>query len=207
MKENKRTFAIMMIVLLLPIVVGVLLWNRLPDEMPSHWDFSGNVNNYTNKALMVFGVPVFEIALIWFSLWIIEKDPKRANIRAKSMNLVLWMVVIVCVTAQLSSYMYAMGVDFNVVIVSMYIMGIFFILLGNRMPKMEQSYTFGIRTPWTLDSVENWRLTHRFAGKIFVLGGFLTIITAMLNLPGYVFLIILIITCLAPIIYSAKIDK
>lgn len=39
------------------------------------------------------------------------------------------------------------------------------------MPRVAPNYTFGIRLPWTLASEDNWRRTHRFAGRVFVVCG------------------------------------
>lgn len=36
------------------------------------------------------------------------------------------------------------------------------------MPKLKQNYTIGIKVPWTLNSEENWNMTHRMAGKVYV---------------------------------------
>ena len=37
LKENKRTLIITSIVTILPILIGVFLWNRLPDVMATHF--------------------------------------------------------------------------------------------------------------------------------------------------------------------------
>ena len=42
---------------------------------------------------------------------------------------------------------------------------------GNYMPKCKQNFVMGIKMKWTLSSEENWYATHRFAGKLWVVGG------------------------------------
>lgn len=92
-------------------------------------------------------------------------------------------------------------------LICMYAIEIILVLIGGKIPSMEPSYTMGIRTHWNLNNEENWRLTHIFGGKSFVLGGGLIIISAMLNLPRYIFLIVLVVACLAPVVYSAMIGN
>ena len=41
--KNKRTLIITSIVILLPILVGMLLWNKLPDSMAIQFDLDCNV--------------------------------------------------------------------------------------------------------------------------------------------------------------------
>ena len=41
LKKNKWTMVVTSIIILLPIVVGILLWDKLPDQVPYHWDING----------------------------------------------------------------------------------------------------------------------------------------------------------------------
>lgn len=45
------------------------------------------------------------------------------------------------------------------------------IVMGNYLPTVKPNRTFGIRTRATLESEEVWKKTHRFAGRVYVLGG------------------------------------
>ena len=60
------------------------------------------------------------------------------------------------------------------------LVGIMLIIIGNYMPKFKQSYFCGIKTPWALADEENWYKTHRFGGKLWVLGGALMVIIPFL---------------------------
>ena len=41
-KKYKKTLIITAIVTLLPAVVGLLLWERLPEQIATHFDANGN---------------------------------------------------------------------------------------------------------------------------------------------------------------------
>lgn len=81
-----------------------------------------------------------------------------------------------------------------------------FAAIGNYLPKCRPNRTVGIRIPWTLGSEENWIATHRFAGKVWVIGGLIMVLAALLpEVPG------IIVTILAaaalsilPIAYSYR---
>ena len=62
-KENKKKLIITSIVILLPMIVGVFLWNVLPDKIPTHWDASGQVDGWSSKAFAVFGLPASFIVI------------------------------------------------------------------------------------------------------------------------------------------------
>ena len=80
-------------------------------------------------------------------------------------------------------------------------MGLMFIIVGNLLPKCPQTYTMGIKLPWTLASEENWNKTHRFGGKLWVGGGILTMATAFLG-SFWLLIGVLVVMVVAPTLYS-----
>ena len=81
------------------------------------------------------------------------------------------------------------------------LLGILFTVIGNYMPKAKQSYTMGIKLPWTLNSEENWNRTHRLAGFVWSVGGLLMIVNGFVQ---WVWLseIIVFAMIFIPIVYS-----
>ena len=43
-KKNLKVLIITSVVILLPILVGLILWNQLPEQIPSHWSASGEID-------------------------------------------------------------------------------------------------------------------------------------------------------------------
>ena len=64
LKENKRTWIITNIVVVLPVLIGVIFWNRLPDVMATHFGMNNAANGFSNKAMAVFGLPAFLLELL-----------------------------------------------------------------------------------------------------------------------------------------------
>jgi len=78
---------------------------------------------------------------------------------------------------------------------------VLFIVIGNYMPKCRQNYTMGIKLPWTLNDEENWNKTHRLAGKIWVAGGILIVISALLQCFWICFAVFAVML-FVPFVYS-----
>ncbi len=95
----------------------------------------------------------------------------------------------------------AAGMKVNIGMVTNIIIGILFMVVGNYIPKSKQSYTVGIKLPWTLASTENWNKTSRLAGKLWIVGGILFIINAFLLYSGVLFIVILLMAVI-PAVYS-----
>ena len=79
--------------------------------------------------------------------------------------------------------------------------GLLFIAIGNYFPKIKRNYTMGIKLPWTLNSDENWRRTHRLGGICFIIIGLSLILSVFLK-SEIVFLVPLILGGIIPAIYS-----
>jgi uncharacterized membrane protein len=86
------------------------------------------------------------------------------------------------------------------------LIGAFFVVFGNYMQSFKPNYFVGIRTPWTLENEETWRKTHRLGGRLFLIGGLLTIIIAFIaknnTLLALSFGAIIALISLVPIIFS-----
>ena len=71
------------------------------------------------------------------------------------------------------------------------------------MPKCKQSWTLGIKLPWTLADEDNWNRTHRFAGPIWVVGGMVMMVCGLIGgafLTGII--AALLVMVIAPVVYS-----
>ena len=200
-KKYKKTLIITTLILLIPMLVGLLLWNQLPDPMPSHWNIDGEVDGWSSKAFTVFGLPALMIALQWVCIFAAKADPKHANYNSKMMTLAFWVCPSIGLLLCGMVYPAALGYSVPIETIMPLFLGVLFIVVGNWLPKCQQTYTMGIKLPWTLDNEENWNATHRFAGKVWFFGGILTILTAFLG-SFWILLTVLVVMVAAPTLYS-----
>ena len=197
MKSYKKTILITTLITLLPILIGLVLWNRLPDSIATHWDSDGTPNGWSGKPFAVFAMPCIMAAIHLFAVCITLNDPKRKNIHKKPLIIVFWLVPVLSIVTNGIIYLTALSIKVNVTAILSILIGIMFILLGNYMPKLQQNYTVGIKLPWTLNSTENWTRTHRLGGKTFIAGGLVIILCSLLDgLAGGSFSLIAIIAVL-----------
>jgi len=84
------------------------------------------------------------------------------------------------------------------------LISVIFIISGYYMPRTKQNYTFGIKVVWALNDEENWDKTHRLAGKVWMGGGLLMLLSLLLpkKLTMPCMLTVLLIVCFVPVIYS-----
>ena len=200
MKENKSKVIITSIVTVFPMVIGFLLWNRLPEKIATHFGSEG-ADGWSTKLFAVVIFPLILLVIHLFCLGVTLNDPKKKNIGRAMMTLIFWIVPVLSVVSNLSIYGYALGMDVNMEVIVSILMGGIFILLGNYMSKNHQNYTVGIKIPWTLNSEENWNRTHRLGAWLFMLGGIIFIVNAFFK-SEWVLIAFLIAVGVIPMGYS-----
>jgi uncharacterized membrane protein len=190
-------------VILLPIIIGLILWNRLPAVMATHFGFDNEANGFSSKPFAVFGLPLFLLAIHWLCVLFISVDPRRKNISPKLFSLILWLIPAISLITAIPIYAVNLGNKLDISFFMMLFMGVLFTLIGNYLPKARHNYTIGIRLPWTLDNEENWNRTHRLAGHIWMGCGILMIIFTLTGIIRPEWLIALfIVTVWIPCAYS-----
>ena len=209
MKRYKKALLLSSAVILLPILVGVAVWNQLPSQMPTHWGLDGSVDGWSGKAFAVIGLPLILLAVHWLCVWGSSLDSRNQGQNRKVTGLVLWICPVLSLFASGMMYAAALDLDINFVTVPLLLMGAMFVAIGNYLPKCKQNYTIGIRIPWTLQDEKNWNATHRVGGRIWVAGGVLLLAGCALPEQMAVALMILLIPILAaaPILYSWRYHK
>ena len=200
-KKNLKVLIITSIVILLPVVAGLLLWDQLPAQLPSHWNASGEIDGWSSKPFAVFGLPLILLAAQWLCAVGTASDPKKSNHPQKVLHMVLWIVPVLSVVLHTITYLTALGVGVKMEVVMSICVGIVIVIIGNYLPKCKQNYTIGIKIPWTLNNEENWNKTHRFAGILWVICGLVIMLTGFIG-SGLLFLPISLLMVLAPVIYS-----
>ncbi len=204
MKNNKTltTTILTTLVCLIPIIIAGILYPSLPDQVVTHWDGAGNPNGWQSKFV---GTIVFPGVLVIVNLFfpvLLKIDPKYNNMDNKIKTLCHWIIPAVSLFCSLTTLSSAIGKQVPVARIAPAFLGLLFIAIGNYLPKAVQSYTVGIKLPWTLNNEENWNRTHRMAGPLWILGGFLIIIISLLNLPSALITVPAVCMILIPCVYS-----
>ena len=187
--------------ILLVVIFNLLFYDKMPAELPTHWNFQGQADDYSSKfhaMVVIQGFLVLMNALLCFMLDSDPKNNKQYNlvmtISKLSMPAIMLLIYIITVMA-------GFGREVKVSTILPIFIGLLFIAIGNYLPKIKRNYTMGIKLPWTLNSDENWRRTHRLGGICFVIIGISLIVSVFLK-SEIVFLVPLILGGIIPAFYS-----
>ncbi|MCM1365345.1 MAG: SdpI family protein [Faecalibacterium sp.] len=201
LEKNKLKIIISSATILIPMLIGCILWPKLPDTIATHFGTDNAANDWSSKGFTVFAMPLILLALHLVCLIATNADPKNKNIGKKPLSMVFWIVPAISLVIFPMIYANALGSEVNVGFIMSLLIGIMLIVLGNVMPKAKQNYTFGLKLPWTLKDSENWNKTHRLSGWCYVIAGVIILATSFLN-NVWIFLPTLILAVGIPIVYS-----
>lgn len=185
--KYQKELIVSSIVILLPAFVS--LW--VP-ELPSLW-------------LLCLSL----LAGQWLCFLISAADPGNRGRNEKPLRLVLWIMPILSLLCAGLSYALSTGISLSVGRITTLCLGLMFAAIGNYLPKCRRNYTIGIKVTWALASDENWNATHRFAGKVWVIGGVAVMLAALLPEGWNVFAAVLgaVVISVIPTVYSYRYYK
>ena len=203
-KRNWKSMLLSAVIILFPMAVGVYFWDRLPEQVATHWDFSGNANGWTSRSFTVYGIPLVMLALHMFCLLVSEGDRNSCGQNPKLKRLMYWVIPAVSLILCASVYPYALGIQIPMQRMALLFLGVLLLVIGNYLPKCRQNYWMGIKLPWTFASEENWNATHRFAGKVYVIVGALSLICAFIQVTLFseAMIVVILVACMVPMGYS-----
>ena len=205
----KKINNLTVLILLSSIIVTALIM-ALPDIVPVHVNFKGEVDGYGSKWFVLLGpiIAFFAAALIQVYL----RKTKNKSLEALQIMMaimlavfvgVCWLPYIITTETGLNNIQIIMGIFFS---------GIF-IFMGNYMGLLKMNKVAGIRVKWTFADEEIWQKTHRLLGYLMVIAGVILLIITLGAVLFYVdvifvsLLMLPLISVLVPTLYSYLLYK
>lgn len=196
----KPIFFITNFMCLIPIVVGFILWNKLPEAIPQQYGWNDQINWSLPKFWGIITLPLL-MCITNIGLHIgIGLSKQKMNDKVK--NLTLWIIPIIALPLGIFMLLKPMGLDLDTFIVVAIILSILFIIIGNYLPKTEPNHVIGVRMPWTINNSEVWKKTHRVSGFVLVLVGFFNLIVCFTPIGKIAFLVSIVFAVVFMIVYS-----
>jgi len=198
-----------LVVWILPAAYLATVYETLPAIVPVHYGISGKVDRYGDKSEMILlaGILLFTALLVYLLLKFLPAiDPKKqVKVGEETFRKIGFAVVLFLSALNIAIIFATVHHGFAIDKLILPLAGLFFAFMGNVMNSIKPNYFAGIRTPWTLESEDNWRTTHRLAGRLWFVGGIVVTIATLL-LPGtlatIVFMGSIALLTLVPVMYS-----
>ena len=199
MKQQKWKYVLSSMMIALPVLIFWILVNTRTEEMK----VTGGLT--TGNMMVIVGIQtVLLLAVHLLCLYVTMKDRGNQNQSKKAIGMVFWIVPIISFFATGICMKAVFDLPYDLTFFVFVLLGLLFMLIGNYLPKCRRNFTLGIKVKWALCNDENWNMTHRFGGKVWVLVGLALLILAFI--PEQVFFVtflpVLLVMIFAPILYS-----
>ena len=199
---KNKTMLLSTLLCLTPILLGIALYDQLPDMVPTHFNIHNEPDGWSSKPMAVFGIPLVIAALNLVLHWAAGRDEKMRQASPKILlNLVYWITPFISLFLMPVTLFMALGKEIDISLICSLLVGIMFVVVGNYLPKCKPNLYMGIKLPWTYASEENWHKTHRFGGKVWVVCGFLALIGGIFQI-AWLLLGTMFAAILLPCLYS-----
>ena len=190
--KSKRNIALMWGISLVPVIILIIIYGKMPETVPTNFGFDGTINAYGSKATLwtLVGLGPLMASLFQFMPRI---DPRKRNYEKFQKYYDVFAIFMELFMLGISSMIFveilrpgtvSIGRSVTVLVC------LLFLLMGNMMGKIKHNYFFGIKTPWTLADPDVWNRTHRLGGRIWFVIGIL-LLPCCLLLPEKVFFVLL----------------
>lgn len=198
LKPNFKTEFFPLLLIVLAITSSFYFYSVFPDTVPTHWNFNGEPDQWSSKAVGAFLFPgiILGIYVLFLLLPIIDPKKERYNEFRKTYHIFKTIIISVLSLLYLATSLSTAGlIEISITFFTLFLIGFMFILIGNYMSKLKPNWFMGIRTPWTLSSEEVWNKTHRLGGKVFIISGI--IMMAMQFMPKFLVMPLFILMVIA----------
>jgi uncharacterized membrane protein len=179
--SNRNTIFATIILIVFAVTFSLSVYDRLPEQMASHWNTASQVDGYISRFWGAFLMPVITAAMLVLFLVIPQIDPLKANIAQfrEYFNAFIMMVIVFMVYLHILTMLWNLGYDqFNMGAAMLPAMGLLFVFAGIMMRNAKRNFFIGIRTPWTLSSDRVWDQTHHLGSTLFIISGILAMLGA-----------------------------
>lgn len=212
MKLWTKTDWMLLTLVISSFVISLLLAPKLPDIVPTHWGFSGEIDGWGSKWINLLLSPSIALLILLGMAFMPKIDPlfksykefEKEYINLRSIFVIFFLffhAVLLYNSFYPSVNLVPKAIPLGI--------GIFIGYIGYIMPKFKRNWFVGIKTAWTISSQKSWDATHNLGGKLFMLAGAIGIISTLFA-PKFTFILFLTAILFAgiiPIIYSYYVWK
>ena len=191
--STRNTIFVTLFLVAFAVAFSISVYDRLPEQMASHWNTASQVDGYISRFWGAFLMPVISVGMLLLFLVIPQIDPLKANIAKfrEYFNAFIAIMVGFMVYMHILTMLWNLGYDqFNMGAAMLPALGLIFVFAGIMMRQAKRNFFIGIRTPWTLSSDRVWDETHRLGSTLFIASGILALLGALF--PDYAFWFILV---------------
>ena len=207
-KKNSAIEGGLWLIILLPLLYLLSVWNSLPDLVPTHFNVHGVADDFSSKPTLIWLIGGSGIGIYLLMKYLPAIDPKNKLLQMGGFDKIRLVIQLFISAIGVIMILAAQNSEINTTQMVVFALVLLTTVLGNYLQNIKPNYFIGIRTPWTLENEKVWRKTHQLAGRVWFFGG-LILLPFMVFIPAnyslYLVLAYVLGSALYFVVYSYKI--
>lgn len=196
----KKLYLILYFLIIICILGTLLLLSVMPDIVPIHYNFAGEVDRFGSKYEFLI-MTLITLVLTYILLSTAKNQGKKEQKNSEKI-LVLMAIYTVVLFSSMQFFFQYKAINYTNKPLSLdalkfitIMIGLFQIVFGNIMPKLRRNSFIGLRTSWSMVNDDVWQKSQRFAGITSVIVGMIVIIGSIfLTGTGSMILMLILIS-------------
>ena len=191
-----KILVITSVVCLLPIIMGIAVWDKLPDTMAIHFNVNNVADNFAPKPFVLLGLPAIMVLLQIFCCVVNDVNSHKRGQSVKFEMVSKWIIPVMTVVVQITTIGYSLGWNLDIRRIVTLLVGIIFIALGICIPKLD--YVKNMKL-----SAQKAKKINKFIGISMVIMGVLSLVSILLPpIFAIVWLFLVIICSILCMVYA-----
>jgi uncharacterized membrane protein len=188
----RNSYVAPLLIIVATFLISLYFYPQLPEEIASHWNAQGKVDDYMPKFWGLFLMPIISSLMLLLFIVIPKIDPLKRNIEKfrNYFDTFVIMIIIFMFYIYLLSLLWNLGTRFDMLQLLMPAIGLIFYYAGVLVENSKRNWFIGIRTPWTLSDERVWNKANKLGGKIFKISGIIAILSLLI--PDYSLVLVLV---------------
>lgn len=216
MKAKKVLYCILMFLPLLAVIIALPF---LPEKIPAHYGFDGQVTRWGSKyETLIFPVITVLFGIFMLAMAKISGKQEATGTNNEKIMMTTGIVFLIVFNAMTGYFLYTdfqkiqdlSAVPMEPTQLIFGLLGCAMLIVGNLMPKARMNSVLGLRTPWSMRNEVNWKKCQRFAGISFIISGIVILAVSFLTKSTICLIVslsVIILLVLIDVLYSYQIAK
>ncbi len=175
-KINWKTLIVTCIVTLIPMLIGIIFYNQLPEQIPVHFNINNQPDNYASKEFALFGIPVILAVIQIVCCIIIDLTRKEKTSISKVETTLKWWIPVLSILVGILLVEYPLRVRLDIRMYICIALGVLAIITGSYFPKMDYESSKGRFIPLPKNE-KDYKIFTKIYGITFMIFGFTIIIS------------------------------
>ncbi len=167
-----------LVLVIISVLAGIFLYDKMPEQMASHWNAQGIVDGHISRFWGLFLMPLITLGLFLVLVFLPRLDPLKANVEKfrSYYEKFIFLFTLFMVYVHALTLLWNLSFKFELLVMLSPAFAMLLFYLGVLISKSERNWFIGIRTPWTLSSDKVWNKTHHLGGILFKISGLIALL-------------------------------